>query len=103
MNNAPRPIAPKKIDCTFLDFDALELARQITLMDHALLVKIRPREFTDSNWIKGAKDLKSPNLIKFVNWGQKLTNWLITEIVSQKNDKLQYQTIEKIILLGQVF
>jgi hypothetical protein len=99
--NAPSPIYPKdSLTHTFLDFDAVELARQVTLMDYELFCKIKPREFIGSNWIK---ENKSQNLLKYIDWGRNIRNWLVTEIVTQANPKLQIQTVEKIIRIAQVF
>lgn len=101
--NAPRPITPKNsLEYTFLDFSALELARQITLIDHELFCKIKSRELIGSNIGKERKDIKSPNLINYLNWERNVINWLVTEIISQGNQKLQIQTVDRIISIGQV-
>ena len=102
MVNSPRPIYPKdSLEYTFLDFDALELARQLTLMDSKIFCKIKPREFIGANWTKDNKDVNSPNLMNYINWERNIINWLVTEIVSQGNPKLQIQTFAKIISVGQ--
>ena len=103
MINAPRPIYPKdSLDYVFLDFDALELARQITLMDHELFCKIKPREFIGVNWLKEGKEIKAANLLTYLSWERHLVNWLVTEIVSNGNPKIQLQILEKIISIAQV-
>jgi hypothetical protein len=100
--NAPSPIYPKdSLTLSFLDFDAVELARQLTLMDYEVFCKIKAREFIGANWIK--EKVNSPNLLKYINWGRNIMNWLVTEVVSQSNPKLQIQTVEKIIRMGQVY
>lgn len=72
-------------------------------MDYGLFSKIKPRELIGANWIKECKDSKSPNLLNYINWERYIINWLVTEIVSQGNQKLKIQTMEKIITIGQVY
>lgn len=102
MINAPRPIAPKNsLEYTFLDFNPLELARQITLMDHELFCKIKSRELICSNRVKESKEIKSSNVYNYLNWERNVINWLVTEIISQGNQKLLIQTVERIISIAQ--
>jgi hypothetical protein len=104
LSNAPRPIIPKarSDDYSFLDFDALEISRQLTLLTHALFCKINARELIDSNWLKDSSDEKSPNLLNLLSWERSIENWLITEIISERNPKLQIQVLEKVIHISQV-
>ena len=100
--NAPKPIIPKEALNSFMDFDNLEIARQLTLMDHELFSLIKPRELINTNWLKEDKELKSPNLFNYLNWGRHVANWLVAEILSRDNAKQRIQVTEKIVSIGQV-
>lgn len=69
-------------------------------MDHELFCKIKPREL-----IAAGRDIdfKSKNLVNYITWERNIINWLVAEITSQENQKLQIQTVERILSIGQVF
>ncbi len=103
LTNIPKPILPKdSLSHVFLDFDATELARQLTLIDHGLFCKIKPRELIGINWLKEEKQRGSSNLLHYINWQNSMISWLTTEIVTQSNQKLRVQTMERIIDVVQV-
>ena len=61
------------------------------------------REFLDLAWMKDDKETRAPNIIRMVRWSNHVVHWLITEIVTIKdNIKLRAAMMEKIIALAQV-
>jgi len=72
---------PKNIkNLSVLDFDAIELARQITFMDFQMIRKCNINEFFNVN--KWSDTEVCPTLSEFSRWHQKVHNWVCTEIVS---------------------
>jgi len=65
---------------SILDFDPLEIARQITYIDFELLRNININEFFKFNKWDNADEC--PTLIEFGKWHQKVYNWICAEIVS---------------------
>ena len=112
LENAPKPIIPKlskkkKVVAgetlfSILDFDALELARQLTLLDFSLFSQIALREFLDLNWLKETEIHKSPNLVKYSQWSSHIVQWLETEIVTAKDAKTRLQISDRIIMTAHV-
>ncbi|KAJ3302781.1 hypothetical protein HDV03_004598 [Kappamyces sp. JEL0829] len=85
-----------------VDLDPLEAARQLTLIEFELFCKIKPREFVGLSWMKDDKETRAPNIIKMVRWSNHVIQWLVTEIVSQKdNIKQRAVMMEKIITMAK--
>lgn len=95
-------ISGGKSPFVLLDFEALEVARQLTLLDFQYYQAIEPREYLDSNWRKKDKQTLSPNIGKFVIWSTCVTNWMISEILNVSDINARAQTIEKLISVASV-
>ncbi|KAI8929333.1 ras guanine nucleotide exchange factor domain-containing protein [Entophlyctis helioformis] len=84
------------------ELDPLEVARQLTLIEFELFAAIKAREFLDLAWMKDDKETKAPNIIRMVRWSNHVVHWLVTEIVSIKDNIRQRATmIEKILAIAQ--
>ncbi|KAI8812363.1 ras guanine nucleotide exchange factor domain-containing protein [Cladochytrium replicatum] len=84
-----------------IELDPLELARQLTLIEFELFTSIKAREFLDLAWMKDDKDTRAPNIMKMTRWFNHVVHWLISEIVSMKDNwKQRASMIEKVIMLG---
>lgn len=85
-----------------VDLDPLEMARQLTLIEFDLFCKIKPREFVGLSWMKDDKEVRAPNIIKMVRWSNHVIQWLVTEIVSLKdNIKARASMMERIITIAK--
>lgn len=85
------------------DIDPLEAARQLTLIEFDLFRKINPREFVGLSWMKEDKETRAPNIIRMVRWSNHVIQWLVTEIVSLKDNlKQRALMMEKIISIAKV-
>ena len=109
----PKPVIPKpalnrinsikdQSPFTLVDFDPLEVARQLTLMESNIFASIEHREFLDLSWMKEDKELKAPNLLRLIRWNNHVVNWQISEILIQKDVKVRATVIERIIMVAQV-
>jgi hypothetical protein len=80
------------------------MARQLTLIEFGYFVAIKDRELIDLRWQKDGKEFKSANLLSMVHFSNHVINWLISEVVKQKdNVKFRVKALENLILMGQVF
>eukprot|EP01124_Arcella_intermedia_P008956 TRINITY_DN15752_c0_g1_i3.p1 TRINITY_DN15752_c0_g1~~TRINITY_DN15752_c0_g1_i3.p1 ORF type:complete len:1500 (-),score=445.28 TRINITY_DN15752_c0_g1_i3:30-4529(-) len=86
------------------DIDSLEVARQLTLIEHELLRAIPIHEL--SNWSKfilnnmqnsHSKDDSCINIIKFFDWCEGLKLWVNIELSDQSYSKSRTRTIVKFI------
>lgn len=49
-----------------LQLDSQQVARQLTLLDHALFSAIHPRELLSQAWTKDVKEQRSPNVLAMI-------------------------------------
>jgi len=98
----PKPILPnvKKSSASsnsfgLMDFNAEEIARQLTLIEFNLYKAIKPWEFFNQSWTKKNKEQLSPNIIAMIKRFNRVSGWVATEIV--KTDKLK----DRIAVLGK--
>ncbi|KAH6571143.1 hypothetical protein BASA62_004025 [Batrachochytrium salamandrivorans] len=77
------------------ELDPIEVARQLTLIEFELFQ-------CHQTWMKDDKETRAPNIIRMVRWSNHVVHWLVTEIVSIKdNIKLRAATMERIIAIAQ--
>ncbi|KAJ3318353.1 hypothetical protein HDV06_000533 [Boothiomyces sp. JEL0866] len=89
---------PNAIKLKMNEIDPLELARQLTLIEYELFTCIKPREFVGLSWMKDDKEIRAPNIIRMVRWSNHVIQWLVTEIVTLKdNIKQRAAMMERII------
>ncbi|KAJ1558630.1 hypothetical protein HK096_008696 [Nowakowskiella sp. JEL0078] len=92
INKIPEVIEESRLK--FIDIDPLEMARQITIMESR-------KELLDLAWMKDDKEIKAPNIMRMSRWTNHVIHWLISEIVSIKDNlKLRAQVYEKIVMLA---
>ncbi|GAP87888.1 hypothetical protein SAMD00023353_1601180 [Rosellinia necatrix] len=72
---------------SILDFDAVELARQITLKQMSLFCSIKPEELLGSQWMKNG-GIDSPSVKAMSGFSNELSNWVADTI-------LQYPEVKK--------
>eukprot|EP01122_Echinamoeba_exundans_P007945 TRINITY_DN253_c0_g1_i2.p1 TRINITY_DN253_c0_g1~~TRINITY_DN253_c0_g1_i2.p1 ORF type:complete len:1439 (-),score=252.12 TRINITY_DN253_c0_g1_i2:189-4505(-) len=77
-----------------LDIDPVEMARQITLMEHELFYSIQPWEFLNQGWLKRDKERRSPNLLKMIRFSNKISCWVVSEIVAEETLKKRTAVLE---------
>eukprot|EP01114_Cavostelium_apophysatum_P011920 TRINITY_DN2649_c0_g1_i2.p1 TRINITY_DN2649_c0_g1~~TRINITY_DN2649_c0_g1_i2.p1 ORF type:complete len:1487 (-),score=443.17 TRINITY_DN2649_c0_g1_i2:51-4511(-) len=67
----------------FTDVDPTLLADQICLVEYDMLRAVRNTEFLKQAWSKSEKNEKAPHILKYVQWFNKISNWVSTEIVKR--------------------
>lgn len=94
MLDAPPPLIPKSIEAVSLfTVEPLEIARQLTIIDFHLFVKIPVQEFV------GKSMPCVSNLIQRFNH---VTQWVISEILFCKNVKERSKVIKQFIKIAEV-
>lgn len=100
----PNPIVPSKhADCGFLDIDAIEFARQLTLLDFKVYKDIKPQECLDQNWLKAAKEELAPNVIQVISNFNFLSDLVATSIVLEEDIKKRVATYERWVEIAVAF
>jgi hypothetical protein len=94
----PKRSKPKKGESWSLtDFDALEIARQLTLIDMELAQRVNVQEMLKAQWV----DEGAPSLFAASKRVNDLTYWLAHQIVSTKELKKRVKVITQIIKIAK--
>lgn len=104
--STPTPIIPKNIKkLKFLDIDALEFARQLTIIESRLYCKIKPTECLNKTWQKklapGEADPAS-NVKALILHSNQLTNWVAQMILTQADVKRRVIVIKHFVSVADV-
>lgn len=86
-----------------LHIKALEVARQMTLIDFDLYCKIRPRELCEGAWTKEDRYTTAPNIMNLVHRFNLVVRWIVTQIVQAKNSSKREAIIAKWIDVANYF
>jgi len=102
----PQPILPKHMKkLKFLDIDATEFARQLTIIESRLYGKIRPTECLNKTWQKklspGELD-PAANVKALILHSNQLTNWVAQMILTQQDVKRRVIVIKHFVNVADV-
>lgn len=99
--SAPAPIIPKNMKkLKFLDIDALEFARQLTIIEARLYGKIRPSECLNKTWTKklpADESEQAENVKALILQANQLTNWVAQMILTQADVKRRVVVIKHFV------
>ncbi|EMC98066.1 hypothetical protein BAUCODRAFT_66762 [Baudoinia panamericana UAMH 10762] len=103
-SQAPPPIVPKNMKkLKFLDIDALEFARQLTIIESKLYGKIKPTECLNKTWQKklaeGEQD-PAENVKALILHSNQLTNWVAQMILTQADVKRRVVVIKHFVTIA---
>lgn len=103
-SQAPQPVIPKNMKkLKFLDIDALEFARQLTIIESKLYGKIRPTECLNKTWQKklqpGEPD-PADNVKALILHSNQLTNWVAQMILTQADVKRRVVVIKHFVAIA---
>ncbi|KAK4633434.1 Cell division control protein 25 [Fulvia fulva] len=103
-SQAPAPIIPKNMKkLKFLDIDALEFARQLTIIESKLYGKIKPTECLNKTWQKklapGEAD-PAENVKALILHSNQLTNWVAQMILTQADVKRRVVVIKHFVSIA---
>jgi son of sevenless-like protein len=80
-----------------LEFESYEIAKELTRISEHIISKIEPKEFFKGVFTKKNKEVTSPNITEITNRFNKLSFWVIEEILSYDYAKDRAEVIEKFI------
>eukprot|EP01103_Thecamoeba_quadrilineata_P006394 TRINITY_DN1611_c0_g1_i1.p1 TRINITY_DN1611_c0_g1~~TRINITY_DN1611_c0_g1_i1.p1 ORF type:complete len:923 (+),score=205.66 TRINITY_DN1611_c0_g1_i1:75-2843(+) len=82
---------------SIFDFDSLEIARQISLLEQSYYKAVQPRECLNQRWNSSKKYELAPNIIALISRFNNFSRWVTTQIVKQSKVKDRKKLIEKFI------
>jgi hypothetical protein len=86
----------------FLDFHPEEVARQMCLVEHEHFGQINPWEFFGLGWTKKDARTRSPNVLKFIDHFNQVSNWVTNEILQIADNKKRALTLCHFIEIAKV-
>lgn len=102
----PPPIMPKNMKkLKFLDIDATEFARQLTIIESRLYGKIKPTECLNKTWQKKVgpdEPEPAPNVKALILHSNQLTNWVAEMILTQSDVKKRVIVIKHFVAVADV-
>jgi son of sevenless-like protein len=93
----PVPLAPRVLPFTLLDVEPLELARQVTLLDHELFRQLRSHEFLKTAWNGKDAERRAPNIRRLIQHTNRMADWVAQCIISEPARSRRAQLIEHFI------
>ncbi|KAK9472304.1 ras guanine nucleotide exchange factor domain-containing protein [Dipodascopsis tothii] len=98
----PPPILPKnmkKIKFTYID--ALEIARQLTLLESKLYGRIKHLECLNRAWNDGKGTRSAEHIKSLIRSSNQLTNWVAYSILTQADMKKRVNVIKHFIMVAE--
>ena len=83
------------------DWKTEEIGNQLMLMSKESLNKIRPRELYKAIFLKKEKEITSPNVVNCINKFNRLTSFIMEDILSYNSPKDRAKTYEKWISIAE--
>ena len=104
--STPTPIMPKNMKkLKFLDIDATEFARQLTIIESRLYGKIKPIECLNKTWQKKVSPEEpepAANVKALILHSNQLTNWVAEMILTQSDVKKRVVVIKHFVSVADV-
>ncbi|XP_040113375.1 ras-specific guanine nucleotide-releasing factor 1 [Oryx dammah] len=86
----------------FENHSALEIAEQLTLLDHLVFKKIPYEEFFGQGWMKLEKNERTPYIMKTTKHFNDISNLIASEIVRNEDINARVSTIEKWVAVADI-
>ncbi|XP_069322616.1 ras-specific guanine nucleotide-releasing factor 1 isoform X1 [Eulemur rufifrons] len=86
----------------FESHSALEIAEQLTLLDHLVFKKIPYEEFFGQGWMKLEKNEKTPYIMKTTKHFNDISNLIASEIVRNEDIGARVSAIEKWVAVADI-
>lgn len=80
-----------------LDLNEIELARQLTIMEHELYKKIEPSELLNQAWSREKLRHRAPHIIESQNRFNIVSNWVAWQILSPTSLRQRRNNLTKIV------
>ena len=87
--------------CIYKIYTPLEVASQLTLIEHNRFVRIQLSELYNTNWTKEGKETVAKNLLYFIHCSNNTTNWIQHLVLSEPDIKERARIIKWCISLLQ--
>lgn len=80
-----------------IQWPAIELARQLTIIETELFGKIKPKECLNQNWNNKNRQTKAPSIYRMIERTNQVGNWVASEILICDSSKERVHAITKFV------
>jgi hypothetical protein len=84
------------------DWHDTEICKQMTLVTHFILERIKPKELINSQWTKVDKKTSAPNVYKLIERFNKISLWACEEILSYDKSSLRKLVLDKFVNIAHI-
>jgi hypothetical protein len=102
--SAPKSIPALSTSTTtfpILQWDPVEIARQLSLIEYQMLCNIEIQECFNQNWIRSNREIDSPNIVQMVNWFNKLSLYFASLILNDEAPKDRAEKYAFVVRIAQ--
>ncbi len=100
LKNAPKALLPdmyQRHTFDFIDLNPVEVARQLTILEHNLFSAIEGRELLNQCWNKEQKEADAPNVTLTIRRFNQMSGWITSLIVKVKPLKPRVALLRRFI------
>ncbi|XP_035709519.1 ras-specific guanine nucleotide-releasing factor 2-like isoform X3 [Folsomia candida] len=87
---------------TIETLSALEIAEQMTYLDHEIFISIRSEEFLGQSWTKDDKEHRAPHILLMTRRFNEVSRLVVSEVIRQPNQTGRLQAMEKWVAVGDI-
>jgi len=80
-----------------LSLSSLQIAQQLTLLEHSIFSEIKPSEFFHQGWAKADADRRSPNIRAAISRFNTTTKWIVASVLKEERLKSRVKVVRKFI------
>lgn len=100
-NYAPKIIEPKEFGTHIMNWDPIEIARQLSLIEFEMFSSIQVYECFNQAWIKSNREIDSPNIVKIVKWFNKISLFFSNLILKEEVLKERSEILKFILKIAE--
>jgi len=86
---------------SFYDIEDVEIARQLTIMDFQLFVRIKPTEFLNQAWTKPKLQHRCRNLLAIIEHFNVVSSWVATMVLNCETVRMRAKAMAKMINIAK--
>jgi CRP-like cAMP-binding protein len=88
-------------EASFSAIDAAAVAQEWSLIEYELFRQIAPSEFLRQAWNKGDKQVRAPNMLRYIDWFNEMSRWVQSAVLTEKTQPGRAAMIGRFIEIGE--
>jgi CRP-like cAMP-binding protein len=88
-------------EASFTTLDVNTVCNEWSLIEYELFRQIAPSEFLRQAWNKGDKQVRAPNMLRYIDWFNQMSRWVQTAVLSEATVTARAAVIGRCIEIGE--